>query len=148
MLTCLALPYAHMPPIFTFTTLPIKPDCTTATAMQYDLVWLIFSPTCTQHYYRHSIILVICYRHSTQSPHFTAPFMYFFFSIIIYCVGGLCPMIHIYWRPELKSTRPYFLLLLPAMWRMSGPVCPPPFLVHPFLKRRLSDSVGNRFVVM
>ena len=34
----LALPYAHMPPIFTFLTLPIKPDYTTATAIQCNLL--------------------------------------------------------------------------------------------------------------
>ena len=68
----LALPYAHMPPIFTFITLPIEPDCTTATAMQCDPV---LTSTCIQHYYRHSIIPVIGFRHNTQAHHFTAPFM-------------------------------------------------------------------------
>ena len=34
----LALPYAHMPPIFTFLTLPIEPDYTTVTAIQCNLV--------------------------------------------------------------------------------------------------------------
>ena len=33
----LALPYAYRPPIFAFLTLPIEPDCTTATAIQCDL---------------------------------------------------------------------------------------------------------------
>ena len=78
----LALPYDHIPPIFTFTTLPIEPDCTTATAMQYDppcnphnLAWPMLTSTHTQHYHRHSIILVIGFRHSTQALHLTAPFM-------------------------------------------------------------------------
>ena len=71
-----------MPPIFAFPTLPIKPDCTTATAMWCDLpcnpcnlVQSTLTSTCTQHYYRHLIVLVIGFRHSTQAPHFTAPFM-------------------------------------------------------------------------
>ena len=33
----LALPYAHIPPIFAFLTLPIKPDYTTVTAIQCNL---------------------------------------------------------------------------------------------------------------
>ena len=33
----LALPYAHMPPIFAFLTLPIEPDYTTVTAIRCDL---------------------------------------------------------------------------------------------------------------
>ena len=36
----------------------------------------------------------------------------------------------------------------PAMQRMSGPACPPPFSVRPLLKPRLGNSVGGRFVVM
>ena len=76
----LALPYAHMPSIFTFPTLPIKPDCTTTTAIwcnllheQCNLVWPqpMLASTHMWHYYRHLIILVIGFRNSTQAPHFT-----------------------------------------------------------------------------
>ena len=70
----MALPYAHMPPIFAFTTLPIEPDYTTMTAMwcnlpcnPCDLVQPMLASACTQHYYRHLIVLVIGFRHSTQA---------------------------------------------------------------------------------
>ena len=65
-----------------FLTLPIEPDCTTMTAMQCDLpcnpcdlVQPMLTSTHTQHYHRHLIVLVIGFRHNTQAPHFTAPFM-------------------------------------------------------------------------
>ena len=38
-------------------------------------MWPVLTSTCTQHYYRHSIVLVIGFRYSIQACHFTTPFM-------------------------------------------------------------------------
>ena len=93
MVMSLALSYAHMPSIFAFMTLPIEPNCTTATAMwcnlpcdPHNLVWPTLTSAHIQHCYRHSIILVIGYRHSTQAPHFTAPF-----TPHMTLLGFMCP---------------------------------------------------------
>ena len=67
-------PFLHLWHCLLSLTAPLWLPCN-APCNPCDLVQPMLTSTCTQHYCRHLIVLVIGFRHSTQAPHFTVPFM-------------------------------------------------------------------------